>query len=690
MCGGTAKTPEEKDFSTEKSLYAAQQNDLQQSTASRYNTAANDYNTYLSDFGNRLSSFTSQLGNLSIADKDKIDSLYGGLNGLLDEADNARTVNFGGLSAPTSFGNQYSSTLADLQSRLAAFPTYDLPNRPGVHDPGADERASLEEQIKRLQSMAPGTSTTQGPGDFVYNGIMGFNYEKPAFQSTVIAPFGAGEMVQLNSPSLVSANTSLGQQYLEQIQSGLSKLEGLRGQRQSEIERVNSQKSATQLALDDLIARANGLSMTDTAGAAALQAELAGLRRQATGFNSALLPELGGLDLARTGEIEGRLTSLNDQRAAEKQRIDSYRTGLFGQLDQYRNQLGSLSIADLDGINAFDNNIDTLAREANRFSSPLGADFSGALSEYNQIDSQVEALRAKRAAEEARIRQIQQSLASTGTSLAGQARTTDALNFGGLQALQDALSSARSQITGFESPLSADFSGANSALDAASAAIEQRLAERATRVGEFNTLADTITGGVDDLEAYDEVGMTSRLNQANAQLTNLSGMTGDDIAALRGKYMSATTNLQTKLASLQTERTNIEQAARQALNRIKQRQYYGTTDVEAERTGMTELSDKISLYNAQQALDELDSIETFLSNQDSRLAADASTGNAVADAEKKAVLDQLNGGSLSFPNYGGAQGMGEAEYLQYLTAKRQYPDLTPAMYTSFARAMGVA
>ncbi len=671
--GGSAKAPPPPpDYSQQKIQFQNQQNQIYQQQADQYNKLANSFNSNLSTFGNSLNGLTSQLSGLTIKDGDKIDSLSNSLRGLLDQADNQQTIRLRDPPAQTNTPN-----------------TPALPNLGGGMATNGAGTAYGDANYWLRQFNQGSQTQQQSPVDGSFLGITSFDLARPDFQRVVTSPYG-NESVSLNVPNLVNPNLDLGKSYLDTINNSLAKLDALRQQRTAETDRYTGFKNTLMGDLSGLKSRAGQLTYGDAAGMAGLEAELNALKTRAGGFTSALASELGPIDLAGADEITGVLTNLRNQRAADQERIKGFGTSFFDTLDSARSRLAGLDISKLDDIRGLDNEIDTAARNARRFSSALPYDFGGALSEYEDINAKVDQLYAQRSAEEARIAAERQRLSGLADALTSQANTTDSLNYGGLQALRDQLNQARTSASGFNSLLPADFSAGLASLSAAEQALNSRFSERAARIGELDALAAAPGQGLADIPLQNEAELRARIEAAQSGLQGLQGLSGPELAAIRAKYQGTITGANSRLTELATKRQQIEQQAREALSRIRAKQFYTKDDVTGEQGSLSSISDQIALYNAQQALDELDSIEGYLSQQRGRIDADLGNGQNVAAREKADVQDDLDAfGNLRFREYRGPTQMSEEQYAQFLNAKRQIPNLTANDFSAFARAMGV-
>jgi hypothetical protein len=433
MCGGSPKIPEAPDYSKQKSAFAEAQNQNYATQAARYNTAANAFNSNLSNIGREVSTIKSSLGSLNIGDKTGIDNAFKSLSDLRTRANSEFSVDVPGLSSfsstttPPTLNNAWATSALVSGLGGSAF---------GIKPPG------------------PTTNFTQQQGGnetLRFNGLTGFNLERPNFQSIVTTPY-AGETVSLNIPNLVNPNIDLGRQYLSDIDSGLATLEGLRRQREAEAARVGQFRTTYESQLADLRARASQLSVGDTAGRAAIDAEINRLDAQRRGFSTPLASEFqdffGGTPSSQSG-ISQALSDFDTRTQTEQARVDAFRNNFFRTLDEARTGLTGLGTDRIEDIRGIDTRIDQLAREARRFSSALNPDFSTAFDEYNELNNSVDQLYA-RAEQEAAQRQREAERAAAEAKAKQEAEAAAAAAEAAKQAELGRITTAR---TGFANRL---------------------------------------------------------------------------------------------------------------------------------------------------------------------------------------------------------------------------------------------
>ena len=73
MCGSPDPPPPPPDYSAQKAAFQQSQQGQYDAQAAKYNAAATAFNTNLANFGSKVGEGMSKFGNLTIADKDKLE-----------------------------------------------------------------------------------------------------------------------------------------------------------------------------------------------------------------------------------------------------------------------------------------------------------------------------------------------------------------------------------------------------------------------------------------------------------------------------------------------------------------------------------------------------------------------------------------------------------------------------------------
>jgi hypothetical protein len=551
MCGSPKPPAPPPDYSAQKAAFQSQQQGTYDNQAKSYNDAATAFNNNISDFGRKVSEGSSLFGNLSIAQPAKIDEAYNFWSGLKTKA-----------ASPWEFTPQAP------QAAQSSQPSFANPNFNLNLNLGGPSISNNRGDIGGLpQTNAP---TNPAPNPSVsFGGLTGFNLNAPNFQSVVTTPF-AGQTVTLNVPSLVNPDLNTAKGYLSQVDNSLASIAALRQQRTDEQNRVSAFQTNYRGQLGDLEGRLGNLTIADMQGMNALEAELNRLENQRRGFTTALSGEYGDfLGFASPEQdyqdVTGGLQNLRAQRAAEEARINDFRANKLNTLDQARNSLGSLTIADIGQIRGIETQIDEAARGARRFSSALNPDFSREFAEYNDVNSMVDRLLQQRSTEESRIGNYEQQLLQRARMLESQAQRLGIADTAQSSSLQSEADALRREASSFSSQIGFDLSQELAPLDTVQSRLGEiqtgRTTEQAridayrndlqSRLAQLQTRANSLTiADLDEIKTIDE-----ELSGLDRESRNFRAELPFDFANLFDSYG----DVDSKLADLYSQRNSEEQ-----------------------------------------------------------------------------------------------------------------------------------
>jgi hypothetical protein len=550
----------------------------------------------------------------------------------------------------------------------------------GVADATPDQLSTFREQVSNLESNAPDTSiigytpydanTPQieplGEGKVgemtstAFNKAFGnetfydegqFVQGRPSFKSQI--QHGTYGAIPLNPPSLSNPNRSLRQEVLGDVESIQSQLDRLEEERQRERESIRNFRNQMLSDADVMSTSLNQLDIGNEQGINQAERELAEYRSQLRGFSSPILDQVrpdGFNEIQdRIGSFSESIEDLRNRRQQEAQRIDQFESGLLDTADQYRDQISDLTIADADQIGSLEQSIQDQLRQANRFESPLNYDFSNELSEVRGLSSRINELQQQREAEQQRIAQTRSQLEDLARSARSAVGNTDIYSAAGIDAIEDQLNTIRGDVSGFESPLQADFSNVQSALSEADAALAQLRERRSDRLSGLASQIAPATQGLDDVDLYNESAFRERQSQLSDLENELARFSGGQVSDINAQIADARSQIDARLQALTEYRSGVEQQAQELLNRVQEASYYGTSDLGGDRESLEALQAEAELYNAQQALDEIDKVANRLNSERQRLEADA---EAVA-ARERAAREQLESqiGSSGVPQF---------------------------------------
>lgn len=635
MCGSPKPPPAPPDYSKQKAAFQSQQQQTYNQQAERYNAAASAFNNNIASFGQKVGQGSAQFGNLTIADKDKIDEAYNFWSGLKTQAANPWEFSYGGGSGSTPNSISPSPSAPPIAS-------LGTPGGGGnggwggvMGDKKANESIDLSQfDLSGLNNLNNASGTTQsGPQSITFSGLTGFNLQAPNFQSVVSTPYD-GQTVNLNIPNLVQPDTQAAQNYLQQVENALANLNALRQRRTEEQNRVSAFQTNYRGQLGDLESRLGNISIADQNAINSLEAELNRLENQRRGFTSALSGEYQDFFGYQSPEqdyldVLNGISGLRTQRQEEQARIDEFRNQKLSLFDEARNNLSGLTIADIDAIRALDTNIDDAARNVRRFSSVLNPDLTRELDAYNEVNSMVDRLLSQRQQEESRIGNYEMQLLQRARALESQAQRLGIADERQAQSLMAEADQLRREAQGFSSSIGFDLSQELAPLDALQARIAQLGQERGSeqgRIGEYrNTLMDRLSdissrasqlsiADLDQIKALDQ-----ELDALDRESRRFSAEIPFDFSDLYEDY----NDLDRQLASLYNERSSEEQRVRAA------------TQTAADRANDILRSATLSDFYDASRLDALD-----LDIQSARQAA--SGFSSVLGADFAPALDRLS------------------------------------------------
>ena len=515
------------------------------------------------------------------------------------------------VSGYNSALNDARSTLSDLSSNIGGL---------SIQDINEDTASNFSNQLGSLESNLTGLSV---------------NTPRPSFSSSV--QHGTYGTIPLTPPSLSDPNMNLRQSLLGEVDTLDTRLNQLQRERRQEEQAVRDFRSSLLGDVNNFGVTIDQLGIGNETAINEAERNLAGLRSRAQGFSS---PLLGQLYPDGFTEFDNRYTNymdtigdLRQQREQEAQRIADFEQNLLSSADQYRDQIGNLTIADADQISAIDQAIEDQLRQANRFESPLDYDFNNELSEVRGLSSRIDELQAQRAAEEQRIAQMQQQYRDQARAAQRAAADSGIYSAAGIQAIEDQLNDIRSGVTGFDSPLQADFSNVQSTLSEADAALQALRGRRQEAIGEIAGGINPAIEGLDDIPLSNESAIRDRLSQLSSVESELAPFSGGQVGEIQAQIDSARSQVNSRLQELADYRTQLEQQAQDLLSQVQDATYYGTDDLTGDQQSIEQLQAEADLYAAQQAMDEIDAIMNRLNGERQRLEADA---EAVAARERQA------------------------------------------------------
>lgn len=530
--------------------------------------------------------------------------------------------------------------------------------------------------------------------------LRGFSFDvaKPTFTSSVDTPYGPVTITDI--PSLL--NVDKYERELANLigkgESAIGNLGNLRSQRQAEIDRINTTFGGYGSQADDYLSGIQGLGIADEAAMNQYQRDLDRLRSTARGFSSSIMDQVNPNYLQTIDDYlnpgYSALSDLRTRRSNEQKRISDFSSGILGLADTGASTLSGLTIADLDQMNALQKQIDDMQRDAGRFSSELSFNFSNPLSELADLERGVGSLMTDRRNEESRITKSQQDALNLARALGSQVGTTDIYSRAGLDALQGRIDDLEGDITGFSSLLPFDFSNATTALSEAEGDLSDLYGQRKAALDEIVSGITAANAGLGDIPLYDEQAIRGRLSDAREQEQLLARFSGGRVNDIQSQIATATDAINARLDELTAYRGKLEEDAQALLQQIRERNYYSLDDLTNQQPDVEAAQAEIELYNAQQALDELDGITSRLNAEKQRLEQDAQNVLARQRIEQAQLAASLGpGGVPTFQDYSLVSPITASDYarllLQNASDEEEEDLLNAPSQANFSRNLGV-
>ena len=605
--------------------YSAQKGEIRRATEARYQQQANDYNTAVGNYNNALSGFQNNLNTIS--------------------------GNVGGMS------------IANL---------YDDPNT-------AENENMYGNYMTQLNNINSGL------------GGLSMDMSKPVFQSSVGSEYGTVGIT--NIPSLDNMNSNLYNQLSNNASNLTSQLNALQKQREAEEQRIGDFRGNLLSNLSQYETGLGQMGIADLNQMNQMERDLAALNAQRNSFSSSILDQMypGGFQEvgSRYSGLMSGLQDLRDQRAAEEQRIKNYEADLLGAADSYRNTLGGYTIADEAGMSELQNLIDDRQRQAGRFSSELGFNLNDELGELSDIELQLNQLQRDRTNELNRVNTAQGNFLNTARGIEQAAESGNIYSAAGLNAIQDNLRDLQTDMGGFTSQLGYDFSGANNSISQAEAALAALNERRQSALDEIAGGIGGATGGLSDINLYDETAIRDRLSQLRDIEGQLAPFSGGRVTDIQGQINSGVESVNSRLQELSDYRANLEQRAQQLMEQVNNSSYYATGDLGNDQASYDAIQAEAELYNAAQAMDEIDAIMGRLQGEQQRLEADA---EAVA-ARNAEALSRMNIGATGLPEFGDLSQVDPYTLQQYLAMinsdEEEEPTLGQLANSGFSNNLGI-
>lgn len=569
--------------------------------------------------------------------------------------------------------NDYNSRASDLFNRTNAFANqiagYNIAN---VND--RSEYGSLNNFANELSGLT-------------------FTAQRPSFAPTYYVSNDAGQAFARDAamPSLASADNSYSARASAALNNARSTLDRLYTDRANEEGRISSFFSGFERDLGQAADRANQINFADMQGMQAGRAAQADLQGRLGGFSSLLNPDTSALR-SSLGAFETRLNELYNQRSAEENRINDFRSGISSAFAPVRDATQNLTIRDIDQIVGSQNKLNELSSSLNSFSSLLNPNFSEEMNGIETTASRLSNLLGQREAEQNRINNTAKDFFSRSSGLTNEANNSGIYSKSALDSLKGKVGGLQNEIGSFSSLLDYNFGDANNYLAEAGKRISELYSQRANTLNSIGSTASQAAAGVADVPLYQEDDFNARKGTISQQIASLNNFSGEDVAPVQQQAEAALGSVANRLNELYGYRNNLEGRAQSYLGDLNNKSFYNSQtvlDAMGDNSPYAALRKEIDLYKAAQAGDEIGSIGNRYNAELARLLLDEKRRSERDAAEAQAIKGR---NTKSVPLYSKGIPLTEEEYRAFISGRRRQQDELQnqqARTSSFARALGV-
>jgi len=393
--------------------YTSQKRQLRLATEADYKSKADAYNTQVDTYNNALSGFSNNIGNTG--------STIGGLTmrDLYDDPSTAANENqYGGMSsALTGYRNSLSNMTAPTKPLFdsviqSEYGPIGITNVPTLNDINSNMYSNLNSQVgdysSTLNNLKKSREAEEGRINSFRNQLLGDTSQ----YSTGLGQLGIADVNQMdelerNLGALDSRRSGFTSSILDQMfpsgfsqydtqRSGLtSGLQGLRNQRQSELDRISTYETNLLGDVDAYRNRLDGLTIADEQGLSTLQDDIANRQRQAGRFSSELGFDFGN-ELDELYDVNRGVTNLSRDRQTELDRITNQEKSMLANARAAESAAEGGNIYSGAGIDAISDRVRDLRADISGFSSALPFDFSAANAPLTAADTALTDLTGRR------------------------------------------------------------------------------------------------------------------------------------------------------------------------------------------------------------------------------------------------------------------------------------------------------
>ena len=515
---------------------------------------------------------------------------------------------------------------------------------------------------------------------------------RPIFDSVIQSEYGPISIS--NIPTLNDLNTNMMNNLTSQVGQYTDTLNDLRKSRQTEENRIRNFRNALLGDASNYSTTLGQLGIADLGQMNQLERDLNALNTRRNAFSSTILDQLypsgfGEVD-TRYNNLTTGLSDLRADRQTELDRISNFESGILSDVDAYRSRLGDLTIADAELLSALQDDISSRQRQAGRFSSELGFDFSDELGELSEVGRGAASLSRERQAELDRIANTQGQILASARAAEAAAEAGNIYSAAGIDAISDRVRDIRGDISGFSSVLPFDFANADLPLTDAEAALADLTSRRAAALDEIQSGISGATTGMTNAELYDVGAIDDARAALQASQGSLAPFSGGRVGDIQSQITAGLEQVDSRMAELDAARAEIETRAQALLEQVNNASYFATGDLEGNLQSAEALQAEVDLYTAQNALDEITAAMNRLQSEKQRLEVDAENVAAREAQERADILATVGASGVpEFQNFSTADPLTLQQYLALLASDEEADTITGRSPTAFSQNMGV-
>ena len=378
-------------------------------------------------------------------------------------------------------------------------------------------------------------------------------------------------------------------------------------------------------------------------------------------------------------------SNLQGRHADEVQRIGDFKSGLDDYYSAADMDIAGMTIADLDQMNSYERELADKSRGASRFSSLLPYDLSNQQDDLRGLSSRIAGLQSGRNSELDRISNTQSNYGQQAGGMRDLASLAGIYDKGSLDALSSNMTGLRGNMENFSSLLPYDFTNATASLDAGRSTLDDVYTDRKDALDSIINDRATLAGGLGDIDLWNEEGFNNQRSDLGGIYDDLSAFSGGRVRDIGKNIDTDRDAIDAKLSELADYRTALEQKAQGLQEQISSTSYFGLDDLTANEGSLEAQRAEIELYNATQAMDELDAMSEHMSSQRNRLQTDLDNTTASQQAEQQAIIDMIGeDGALQFQQLGLTDPQSIESFLQMLRKKQEEEEALAQQNTTFS------